>query len=505
MGPLIGCREREAHMDSFTLKSKEIPLNTSYDVIVAGGGPAGCTAAAAAAREGARTLLIEATGSLGGMGTSGLVPAWCPFSDKQKMVYRGLAAKVFETLKAQMPHVKPDALDWVPIDPEKLKRVYDDLVTEAGADVLFLTSLADVERDAAGSVTAIVALNKGGLQAFKAKVYVDCTGDGDVAAWAGAEYGKGDEETGELQPATHCFILGNVDDYAYLNGQNLHADNPLSPIHDVVRSGEYPGIPDTHLCNNLVAPRAVGFNAGHLWGVDNTDAFSVSKAMIQGRRMAAAYRDMLAGVQPSAFGNAFVMSTGTLIGTRESRRIIGDYVLTAEDYVARRSFPDEICRNSYFIDVHGTQKEQQSGTGSGLSITLYGPGESHGIPYRCLTPRGLRNVLVAGRSISCDRRVLGSVRVMPVCLAMGEAAGIAAALAAGQTDADVHAVDVAVLRGRLRAEGAYLPELETESAWDESDAVAGESHAAISESHAAIGKGHAAIGESHAVGGEGHE
>lgn len=450
--------------DTYTLKSRQIPLNSSYDVIVVGGGPAGCTAAAAAAREGARTLLVEATGSLGGMGTSGLVPAWCPFSDKEKMVYRGLAAKVFNTLKAQMPHVREDAMDWVPIEPEKLKRVYDDLVTESGAHILFLTALADVDRDDHGNINTLLFLNKSGLQAFRAAVYVDCTGDGDVAAWAGAEYQMGDEATGELQPATHCFILGNVDDYAYLNGPKLHAENPHSPIHEVVRSGEYPAIPDTHLCNNLVAPRAVGFNAGHLWGVDNTNSFSVSGALVEGRKMAAAYRDMLAAVHPAAFGNAVVMSTGTLIGTRESRRITGDYVLTAEDYISRRSFDDEICRNSYFIDVHGTQKEQQSGAGSSQSITLYGPGESHGIPYRCLTPRGLRNVLVAGRSISCDRRVLGSVRVMPVCLAMGEAAGLAAALAAAQTGGDVHAVDVSHLRGRLREEGGYLPDNQAETA-----------------------------------------
>lgn len=450
--------------DTYTLKSKQIPLNSSYDVIVVGGGPAGCTAAAAAAREGARTLLVEATGSLGGMGTSGLVPAWCPFSDKEKMVYRGLAAKVFNTLKAQMPHVREDAMDWVPIEPEKLKRVYDDLVTESGAHILFLTALADVDRDDHGNINTLLLLNKGGLQAFRAAVYVDCTGDGDVAAWAGAEYEMGDEATGELQPATHCFILGNVDDYAYLNGPKLHAENPHSPIHEVVRSGEYPAIPDTHLCNNMVAPRAVGFNAGHLWGVDNTNSFSVSGALVEGRKMAAAYRDMLAAVHPAAFGNAVVMSTGTLIGTRESRRITGDYVLTAEDYISRKSFDDEICRNSYFIDVHGTQKEQQSGSGSIQAITLYGPGESHGIPYRCLTPRGLRNVLVAGRSISCDRRVLGSVRVMPVCLAMGEAAGLAAALAAAQTGGDVHAIDTARLRTRLREEGGYLPDTQANNA-----------------------------------------
>lgn len=451
-------RESEAGMNSYTLKSREIPLDASYEVIVVGGGPAGCTAAAAAAREGARTLLIEGTGNLGGMGTSGLVPAWCPFSDKEKIVYRGLAEKVFETLKSRMPHVKPGALDWVPIEPEKLKVVYDDLVTEAGADVLFLTSLAEVETDGQGKVTEIVVLNKGGLQAFRAPVFIDCTGDGDVAAWAGAEYQKGDNETGDLQPATHCFILGNVDDYAYLNGPLLHKENPLSPIHEAVASGRYPDVPDTHLCNNQIAPRAVGFNAGHLWQVDNTNARSVSQALIRGRKMAAAYRDMLADIQPASFGSSYVAGTGTLMGTRESRRILGDYVLTVDDYVSRKSFEDEICRNSYFIDVHGTEKEEKSESGSAQTITLYGPGESHGIPYRCLTPRGLRNVLVAGRSISCERRVLGSVRVMPVCLAMGEAAGLAAALAASK-DGDVHAVDVALLRRRLREEGAYLPEV----------------------------------------------
>ena len=124
---------------------RSIPIDDSWDVIVAGGGPAGCTAAAAAAREGARTLLIEATGCLGGMGTSGLVSAWCPFSDQEKIIYRGMAQKVFEACKAGMPHINPDALDWVAIDHERLKRIYDNLVVESGAEVLFNTFLADVE------------------------------------------------------------------------------------------------------------------------------------------------------------------------------------------------------------------------------------------------------------------------------------------------------------------------------------------------------------------------
>ena len=129
-------------MNTYSLPATEIPLDDSWDVIVLGGGPAGCTSAAAAGLEGARTLLIEATGSLGGMGTNALVPAWCPFSDKEKMIYRGLAEKVFTACKAGMPHVKKDALDWVPIDAERLKRIYDQLVTDAGVKVLFHTHLA---------------------------------------------------------------------------------------------------------------------------------------------------------------------------------------------------------------------------------------------------------------------------------------------------------------------------------------------------------------------------
>lgn len=446
-------------MNSYRMRNNEIPLQDFWDVIIVGGGPAGCTAAAAAAREGARTLLLEATGSLGGMGTSGLVPAWCPFSDMETIIYRGLAVKVFAALKAKMPHVSKDAMDWVPIDPEKLKVIYDELVQEAGAAVLFHTQLGSVEADEEGNVIALITASKSGLQALKAKVYIDCTGDADVAAWAGAEYLKGEPGTGELMPATHCFTLGNVDEYAYLNGPYLHNNNKNSPIYDILKSGKYPLIPDSHICNNVIAPRTVGFNAGHLWDVDNTDAFSVSAALMQGRKAAAAYRDALAEFLPASFGNSYVASTGALMGVRETRRIIGDYVLSVEDYVNRRSFSDEICRNSYFIDIHGSEKEEKQAGGKPEVIKRYGPGESHGIPYRCLIPRSLQNVLVAGRSISCVREVQGSVRVMPVCLAMGEAAGIAAALAAKLPGYNVHNVDVSILRRRLIEEGAYLPDV----------------------------------------------
>ena len=440
--------------------STTINLDESWDVIVCGGGPAGCAAAAAAAREGARTLLLEATGALGGMGTSGLVPAWTPFGDQEKVIYRGIAQKVFEACKAGMPYVSSGDIDWVPIDPEHLKRVYDDLVTDAGASVRFLTNLSHVTRNG-NKVESIVVANKAGLTAYAAKVFIDCTGDADLAAWAGADFHKGNAERKKLMPSTLCFVLSNVDEPAYRNGPNLHASNPESPIYKILESGKYPFIPDAHACSNLIGPGTVGFNAGHLWNVDNTMPESLSEAMILGRKIAEQFRDALAEFYPAAFGNSFLVSTGALMGIRESRRIDGDYVLTLQDYLDRRSFPDEICRNSYFIDVHWAKEDAVSLVSQHESWESQGfqykKGESHGIPYRCLVPKGLENVLVAGRSISCEQIVQGSVRVMPVCLAMGESAGIAAAHAAKDHSGHVREVSPDRLRSRLRAEGAYLP------------------------------------------------
>jgi len=147
----------------------------------------------------------------GGSGTSALVPAWSPFSDKEKVIYRGLAQRVMETLKATMPHVAPERVDWVPIDPERLKGIYDELVTEGGAALLFHTVLSTVERDEAGNVRTVIVTNKNGLTALRAGVYIDCSGDADLCAWAGAEFHKGDE-SGDVMPATHCFVLTNVDE-----------------------------------------------------------------------------------------------------------------------------------------------------------------------------------------------------------------------------------------------------------------------------------------------------
>jgi hypothetical protein len=449
----------------YPLRERNIPLDDSCDVIVVGGGPAGCAAAAASAREGAKTLLVEATSALGGMGTLGLVPWFCGYSDREKIIARGLAEQVLHACRDGTPHLKAEMeknpLATPAIDPELLKRVYDDMVLGMGVSVLFCTQLASVET-VDGEVDAIITSSKEGLRALKARVYVDCTGDGDLSAWAGAEYEKGDEE-GRMQPGTLCFAISNIDEEALAKGPRIHFYDPESPIHSVIKSEEYPDIIDLHTCNIKIGSGTYGFNTGHVYGLDNTDPTSVSEKLVHGRKMAAQYHGAFSKLHP-AFANSFLVATGAMMGTRETRRIIGDYYMTIQDYLERRNFPDEICRNAYGIDVHWPKEKAEElarkspdevrGTIMDRMSKLE-KGESVGVPYRCLTPRGLRNVLVAGRCISTDRLVNGSIRIMACCLTIGEAAGIAAAMAV--VDGDVHGVDIDDLRDRLRKHGAYLP------------------------------------------------
>ena len=380
-------------------------------------------------------------GQLGGMGTAGMVPAWCPFSDKEKIIYRGLAEKIFNLSRAGVPHEPKNRLDWVNINPEHLMRVYDQQVAASGAKVLFFSRLAAVEKNAQDQVDAIIVANKNGLTAFKAKVYVDATGDGDLAAWAGADTLK----TDILQSSTLCFSLANVDTYAFrYDSPNLQSDDPNTPINKGIADGRYPKSMG-HICLNLVGPDVVQFNAGHI-DTDATDPWKLSLAMQEGRQLAEQFLKAFQEVSPKAFGNAFLVKTASLLGVRDSRRVVGDYLFTGDDWRARRQFDDEIGRNCYYIDIHK----------SGAVPVFYKKGESHGIPYRCLTPKGLKNVLVAGRCISTDEEAFGSLRVMPPCLVTGEAAGMAAYHAIQQGHCDVHKVNNQHLRARLKEEGQYF-------------------------------------------------
>lgn len=438
-------------MNTYCL-NKEISHNTDYDIIVVGGGPAGCAAAAQAARSGAKTLLVEGTGCLGGMGTAGMVPAWCPMTNGEEVVYRGIAEEVYERSTQLYPHAV-SGKDWTPIDPEALKRTYDELIETSGADILFFTTLSGVEAQN-GHVNALIFSNKSGLSAYSAKTYIDATGDGDLAAWAGAKVMCGDDETGEVQSSTLCFSLSNIDEEQYLSSPQLHTGlNEKSVIFDMIKDDRYPLVDSTHACQNLTSRGVIGFNSGHISKLNSLDPVSVSDGMLEGRKRAWQMFEGLVNYAPETYKNSWLSQTAALMGVRESRRIVGDYILNMDDYLERKSFDDEISRCCYYIDMHSSPELKAKRSVHFTTGAHYSNGESYGVPYRCLTPKGLNNVLVAGRCISCDRPVQASVRIMPAALTTGQAAGAAAVLANG---ADVHSIDVTKLRHILKNANVFI-------------------------------------------------
>lgn len=454
------------HMPQLQNAWNTLPLADRYDVIVIGGGPAGCAAAIGAARDGARTLLVEQIGFLGGSGTAALVPAFCPFSDREQAICRGLGLEILEEMKSHMPHLPGEMIDWVPIDVEWLKTIYEQRVVAAGAEILFHTHFVDVVQadtsHARQQLDGVLLHNKSGLQRYAAKVVIDCTGDGDVAAAAGASYEKGAPDTGELQPLTMCFVLSGIDNEVLQAW--LYADNAknllLKPVIAEAKKAGDLNIVEEAANVAYQSPTTIGLNFSHVFDVDATDGVALSRAHVEGRKLIRHLTDFIRKYMPGC-ENAYLVHSGVQIGVRETRRILGDYVLTLDDYLARQTFEDEIARNAYYIDIHLSKEQWEAQLGKEIDwdeqIHQYEPGESHGIPYRCLVPRDLHNVLVAGRCISTDRAVQGSTRVMPNCLAMGEAAGAAAAMAI-QHAGDVRGIEVGRLRERLRDSGQYLPE-----------------------------------------------
>ena len=348
-----------------------------------------------------------------------------------------------------MPQIPESQLNWVPINVEYLKVVYDRYVREAGVKVLFFSRLAAVEKSSNDTIDSILVANKAGFTAFKAKVYVDCTGDGDLAAWSGASVFIGNKN-GETQKPSFCFTWANVNEEAFKNSPKLHYSNKNSLIYKILESKEFPLIIDDHVFNPMIAPGIVQFNIGHMVGFDLLNPDDLTEAMFRGRQMVIQYHEAFKKYLPEVYGESFIVNTCSLLSVRETRRIEGSYIFTIEDWLNRKDFEDSIGRNNYYVDVHiGDSMNDER-------YEHYKKGETHGIPYRLLTPKNLANVLVAGRPISTDSMTFGSLRVMPPCLVTGEAAGLAAALAAKQADHNVHNVDVQFLRKRLKEEGQNI-------------------------------------------------
>jgi len=436
---------------------RDVPVRHDVDVFVAGGGPAGVAAAVSAARQGRSVFLAEGHSCFGGMGTAGLVPAFMTFGDGANLLAAGVGEEILDRLHAAGgagPDYDPahKCRGSVAIDAEVLKRVYDDMVAEAGAGFAFHTALVDV-MTTGESVAAVICAAKSGLFAVRAKAYVDCTGDGDLCAWAGAPFEKGNEE-GDLMPGTLCSLWASVDWDAVRAGKlgtgNARLDQAFA---DGVFTHE-----DRHLPGMWrVGTDVGGGNIGHTYGVDGTDERSLTEALVWGRKLLLEYeryyKQYLEG-----FGEMKLVATGSLLGLRETRRIMGQYVLCLDDFKTRAVFDDEIGRYCYPVDIHPSRPAQADFDRfmDEWQNLRYAKGDSYGIPYRSLVPRALSNVLVAGRCISADRFLQGSVRTMPGCYITGQAAGLAAAMAA-EKGTDTRGVDVAELQQRLAAMGACLP------------------------------------------------
>ncbi len=435
--------------------NRDLEVRHEVDVFVAGGGPAGVAAALAAARQGASVLMVEGTACFGGMGTSGLVPAFMQFADGVNFLAGGIGREIYDRLW-NARGVSPEDVYESPratlsIHAETLKRVYDEMVTSSGVDYAFMTQMVDVIA-ADGQVQAVVCSGKSGMYAVRARVYVDGTGDGDLAVWAGAAFEKGDSE-GKMMAGTLGSLWGAVDWEAVRDAEERAEDELPSAFDDNIFTVE-----DRHLPGMWRVGRTLaGGNLGHTFGVDGTDERSLTEALVYGRKLLTEYERFYREYM-SGYDGIEMVSTGALLGIRETRRIVGDYQLVLDDFRNRAVFPDEIGRYSYPVDVHASDPSPEAFAKlmDGLHSLRLGWGESYGIPYRTLTPKGLSNVLVAGRCISSDRSMQGSVRVMPGCYITGQAAGVAAALAADQRQ-DVHEVDVTELQSQLKDMGAFLP------------------------------------------------
>lgn len=437
---------------------RQIPIRHEVDILVVGGGPAGVAAAVTAARLGARVYLVEATSCFGGMGTLGLVPCFMQFADGVHFLADGIGREIHDRLwqaSGAGPDDRPDErFGHLAIRSEVLKTVYDDLVTEAGVQFSFHTQLVAVEQ-AGGEVQLAICAGKSGLFAIRAQVFIDCSGDGDLCAWAGAPFGKGDS-AGNMMPGTLCSLWADIDWDAVKRSNQ----NPEEILPSVFESGIFTNH-DRHLPGMWrVGQHLGGGNVGHAFGVDATDEDSLTRALLQGRKTVREYERFYKQYM-NGYQKMELVATGALLGIRESRRILGDYVLNLDDFKRRAVFTDEIGRYSYPVDIHAARPDDAlfAQFSEEIRTLRYAPGESYGIPYRSLIPQQLVNVLVAGRCISSDRYIQGSVRVMPGCYITGQAAGAAGMLTLNCQSA-TRGVNPSELQNTLKDLGAYLPNAE---------------------------------------------
>lgn len=451
-----------------------IAQRLSADVVVVGGGPAGMCAAIAAAREGAQVILVEQGAFCGGMATRGLVGPFmtCYDAKGETMIIRGLFAEIVERMVERGFAIHPSQVragtaftSWIttghehvtPYEPEGLKVIMDEMLTEAGVKILFHTNFLQPVLEE-NTLVGILVSSKRGLEVIKATVVIDCTGDGDVAFRCGVPCEMGNEELNLMQPATMFFHISNVDHEAVeadiqANLHNFYRKDGVNyrSFHWRVSEARANGDWDLKRVSiglfRMPKPDEWCVNTSRIMGVDSTDNESLTQAEIVGREQVQQILRFLQKYVPGC-ENARLKSTGSHVGIRESRHIQGDYRLTAEDLLRAKVPEDSILLAANSVDVHG-----RFGPTSNEYVPIQG--DYYGVPYRSLLPKGMEQLLMAGRCVSADSTAAGAIRVMPPCMAMGQAAGVAAALAVKE-GTTVRQVDPQKIRVILKKNGAYL-------------------------------------------------
>lgn len=416
-------------------------MRQKYDIIVAGGGMSGVSAAVSAAKCGRSVLLVEQSAMLGGMGTNGLITMvmtsrhW--FYGFGKELLNALIAKGDARFE-ENPAVK--GYNYYPFDGEGMKRALDDAVLESGADLLLLTKVIGIEKKG-DCITRIQLAGCEGNFWVEADVYIDATGDAMLALYAGEAVAVGDEQ-GEVQAPTMLAYYAGVDFERYEAFLKQYEDGVSVPkinmIHDLLPKAVKEGVitrADQHHPGifRIRENADVGLmNAGHVYGARCADAEGLTAATVQGRKMAAEYFAFYRRYIPG-FENAYMTHTGNVLGLRESRRVIGKYVTNFEDKANYVKFEDSIMRydGGAVSDLHASSGDAEAyeaylalfNNRKGLRENDWAT-----LPYRSLLPQNTKNLIIAGRCISADRKVLGQIRIMGYCFMMGEAAGLAAAL-----------------------------------------------------------------------------
>lgn len=468
----------------------DAPVIGDVDVLVCGGGPAGIGAAVAAARQGAKTMLIEQQGCLGGVATNALVGVWVGSYSRDGVfpVVGGIFSEVVDRLVAEeaaIPANEDVAPRWslaemhvmsrenaisnkemaggsrhlgyaawhgrtVPFEFEPCKRVCEHLVLEAGVNLRYFTH-ATYPQLKEREITGVFLHSKNGMEFVEANIVVDATGDADIAFRAGCPTVKGRAKDGLMSPATLIFVVEDVDSYAFERYCKETGDVRFRKIvEELKQRGKWPFPFEIIICCEMLERGHFFINTLRQTGIDGTKTEDLTRGMIEGRQQALKLMEILRQFVPG-FANAKMVQTAPIIGTRDTRRIVGEYEVSGDDITQGRDYQDKIALSGYQWDMADPKRPSHQQMEGVVMAKPYVE-----IPYRSLLPQGIDNLIMAGRCVSAAWDALGPLRVMPACFAMGQAAGVAAAMALEQNNRSVSSIDISSLQKMLVNQKAIL-------------------------------------------------